>query len=37
MFPKARRALGMAGLRDLGARMENRKRALTGKAGSRGR
>ena len=31
MFPKARRALGMAELRDLGARMESRKRSLGGR------
>ena len=37
MFPKARRALGMAELRDLGARMEERKRALSGKGDSRRR
>ena len=31
MFPKARKVLGAAELRDLGARMESRKRALAGK------
>ena len=35
MFPKARRALGMAELRDLGARMEERKRALSGRGNGR--
>ena len=33
MFPKARRALGMAELRDLGAQMEARKRSLAGRKG----
>ena len=32
MFPKARRALGIAELRELGARMASRKRALAGKS-----
>ena len=31
MFPKARRALGMEELRELGTRMESRKRALGGR------
>ncbi len=31
MFPKARKVLGAAELKDLGARMESRKRALAGK------
>jgi hemerythrin-like domain-containing protein len=35
MFPKARRALGMAELRSLGARMEARKRSLAGRAKAR--
>ena len=33
MFPKARRALGAAELRELGGRMESRKRALSGGRG----
>jgi len=31
MFPKARRALGAAELRDLGSRMASRKRSLGGR------
>ena len=36
MFPKARRALGAAALRELGSEMEDRKRSLAGRGG-RGR
>ncbi len=32
MFPKARKVVGAAELRDLGSRMESRKRALSGKS-----
>ena len=32
MFPRARKVIGAAALRDLGSRMESRKRSLRGKS-----